>query len=149
MGKLIGIAIKKEKYGNMIHLDTCNVRVESGLEGDFRGAPGKRQVTVLSREGFEAACQEIHSTLPWTTRRANLLVEGIELAHTTGQFLSIGTVLLEITGETEPCHRMDEQCSGLTQALRPDWRGGVCCRVVRGGTISISDEVMLTNQQTT
>lgn len=148
MGKLIGIAIKKEKYGNMIPLETCTVRVESGLEGDYRGNPGKRQVTVLSREGFEAACLEIQTTLPWTTRRANLFIEGIVLAHTTGQLLNIGSVLLEITGETQPCHRMDEQCEGLTKALVPDWRGGVCCRVLRGGTISVSDEVSLINNQT-
>jgi len=149
MGKLIGIAIKKEKYGNMIPLETCTVRVESGLEGDYRGNPGKRQVTVLSREGFEAACIEIQATLPWTTRRANLFIDGIELAHTTGQLLNIGNVLLEITGETQPCHRMDEQCEGLTKALVPDWRGGVCCHVLRGGTISVSDEVSLINNQTT
>jgi len=31
---------------------------------------------------------------------------------------------------------MDETEQGLRMALAPDWRGGVCCRVIRGGTIS-------------
>ena len=45
--------------------------------------------------------------------------------------------------ETDPCSRMDEQHAGLRDALTPDWRGGVCCRVIAGGNVAVGDEVRL------
>jgi len=38
---------------------------------------------------------------------------------------------------------MDEASPGLREALEPDWRGGVCCRVLKGGLIAVGDEVTL------
>jgi MOSC domain-containing protein YiiM len=58
-----------------------------------------------------------------------------------GAKLVIGDLVLEVTQETQPCHLMDEAHFGLRAALKPDWRGGVCCRVVEGGTIRIGDRV--------
>jgi MOSC domain-containing protein YiiM len=43
--------------------------------------------------------------------------------------------------ETDPCPRMDAQHPGLTAALLPEWRAGVCCRVLKGGAIRSGDPV--------
>jgi MOSC domain-containing protein YiiM len=86
---------------------------------------------------------ELDAELPWTTRRANLLVEGIPLAHTEGRRLQIGGLLLEITGECDPCQRMDQAKPGLQDALTPDWRGGVLCRVLEGAEIKVGDAVSM------
>jgi MOSC domain-containing protein YiiM len=53
--------------------------------------------------------------------------------------LHIGEVELQITMETRPCHLMDRAHEGLRAALRPEWRGGVCCVVRRGGAIKLGD----------
>ena len=55
--------------------------VEAGLAGDSKGARFPlRQITVLAREAWEAAAAALGDPdLPWTVRRANLLVEGVEL----------------------------------------------------------------------
>lgn len=119
------------------------VGLVTGLEGDFRGRTRNRQVTVLSREAWAAACAAVGADLPWTTRRANLLVEGLDLEETTGQRLHIGEVVLEITGETRPCTRMEEAHAGLREALTPGWRGGVTCRVVTPGTVRTGATVRL------
>ena len=74
--------------------------------------------------------------MPWTVRRANLLIEGLDLRETTGARLRIGDVVLQVSCETEPCYRMEEAVPGLKAALEPGWRGGVCCRVVKGGAIT-------------
>ncbi len=143
MAALRGIAWREGKRAPMRTPDRAAVLVESGVAADSRGRPGSRQVTVLTSAGWDAACAEVRAELPWHTRRANLLVEGLDLAGTTGQRLRIGKLVLQVTGELEPCSRMDEAHHGLRQALAPDWRGGVTCRVLEGGEIAVGDSVIL------
>jgi MOSC domain-containing protein YiiM len=119
------------------------VSLGTGLDGDFRGAIRGRNVTALSREGWDAASAELGEALPWHTRRANLLIEGIELRDSAAALLRIGTVVLRITGECQPCQRMDEASEGLRRCLTPGWRAGVECSVVTPGTIRVGDTVEL------
>ena len=144
-GQLLGIAVRAKSRGEMTELGSIEISTENGLAGDFRGKPCARQVTVLSIESWKQACKVVEEDLPWTTRRANLLVSGLELKDTAGSILQIGSVQLKVTGETDPCGRMNEYFPCLMQALVPDWRGGVCCRVVTGGQIQIQEEVILRN----
>ncbi len=143
MGALLSIAIRDASRATMKSLDEAAVSRETGVEGDFRGTVPGRQVTVLAREAWESACAEMDTDLAWTTRRANLLVEGMNLVDTTGSKLVIGDVVLEITGETDPCSRMEEALPGLKEALTPEWRGGVMCTVEKEGTIRVGDSVRI------
>ena len=142
-GKLLAIAVRSVSRGAMEELASAEITTDSGVNSDVRGKPGGRQVTVLSLEAWEAACAELNQEIPWTTRRANLLVEGLELADSMGGLIRVGDVVLKITGETEPCRLMEKQVPGLKQALVPDWRGGVCCQVISGGSIQSGDKVLL------
>ena len=124
--------------------DRASVSPATGVAADFRGRPGARQVTVIALDDWTRACADAGADLPWHARRANLLVDGLKLANTQGRRLRIGgEVVLEITGELEPCERMDEAHEGLRQALVPDWRGGPTCRVLPGGSIAAGDPVSL------
>jgi len=144
MINLSGIARKKTSYAPMEELQTATISRESGLTGDFRGRPGKRQITILSYDDWQQACAELRTVLPWTTRRANLLLSGLQFSPAdVGKVLRIGDVRLQITRETDPCQRMEEAHAGLKTALTPSWRGGVCCRVLSGGQISINDIVSI------
>ena len=142
-GRLRGIAIRSAPRAPMETLQSVQITQKSGLEGDCRGTYGPRQITVLSQEAWDQACNDVQTALPWTTRRANLLISGIELQQTTRKILQIGTVRLAITGETDPCQRMDMQHLGLRKALSPAWRGGVTCFVLNEGQIQVGDEVQL------
>ena len=138
---LCGIAFRARSAAPMQCLSTAPVTCQSGVADDARGRPGKRQVTVLSLESWELACAELGVTLPWTQRRANLLVSGMVFGpETVGQLLHFGSLTLEITRETDPCRRMDAACQGLQAALRPDWRGGVCCRVLSDGALEVGQQ---------
>ena len=141
-GKLLGIATRTKSRAPMQEFESIEVSIDRGCVGDFRGSAGARQVTVLSREAWETVCDEIGQSLPWTDRRANLLVEGLELAETESCEIRIGEVRLRITRETDPCGRMVEVASGLREALTPQWRGGVCCRVIQGGHIAVGDAIV-------
>ena len=139
MGQLKGIAIRGASRAAMEEVDFVSVSVEAGLAGDRHGDRASRQVTILSAADWRAACGELGADLPWTARRANLLLDGVDLPRAAGDRVAIGQCLLEITGETGPCGRMDEQRDGLRRALTPDWRGGRTCRVVSGGEIRVGD----------
>lgn len=146
-GKLLGIAVRSKSRAEMQPLSCIEITTDAGCAGDFRGKPGNRQVTMLSREAWESACTDLGRELPWTSRRANLLIEGINLANQTDALITIGDVELQVSGETDPCGRMDEVASGLRKALIPDWRGGVCCRVIKGGSIQVGDGVSISVRQ--
>lgn len=110
-----------------------------GLDGDHAGG-GKRQITILSREAWDAACRTLGRALDPGTRRANVMVSGIDLATAIGATLQLGTVLIELLGETRPCELMDDGGRlGLQAALRPERRGGVFGRILQGGTLQVGD----------
>ena len=139
MGQLKGIARRAAQRAPMEEVDAASVSIQSGISGDYRGEAKGRQVTILASEDWKAACEDVGAELPWTTRRANILVEGLMLPRAVGARVKIGDSVLEVTGETDPCERMDEQHDGLRQALTPSWRGGCTCRVVTGGDIRVGD----------
>lgn len=113
----------------------------TGLLGDARGRKTTRQITVVFAEDWETACAQLGQALPWTLRRANLLVRGVVNPRAAGGRLSIGPAMLAITGETDPCQMMERAQAGLMAALTPDWRGGVTARVLEGGPIRLGDPV--------
>ena len=85
--------------------------------------------------------RELGVELPWHTRRANLLVDGIRLADLIGQCTRVGEVELTINAETKPCGYMDELHPGLKDALSPDCRAGVYGRVTKAGEVKVGDRV--------
>lgn len=147
MAKLAGIARRDSKRAAMESLTQARISCESGVAEDFRGKPGERQVTLLSKRAWEAACRDLGKEPPWTTRRSNLLIDDMDLPRQAGWTISIGDVRLVAHLEIDPCSRMDEQVPGLKAALQPDWRGGIGCRVARGGIVRIGDEVFLSGPE--
>jgi MOSC domain-containing protein YiiM len=144
MGKLIEIATHNEKGADMVICASTRISPEYGVGDDYRGViRDDRQVSVLTLENWNESCKELGKKLHWTTRRANILVGDIELANSTGMILKIGEAFLEITGELKAGRGMDKQIEGLSKVLKPNWRGGVRCKVLQGGVINEGDEVLL------
>lgn len=133
----------------MIEMPSGEVTLELGLVGDARGAKYKtRQITILAAEDWAAALDALtdlagRPALPWTTRRANLLVSGLRLPRARGAILTVGPVRLAVTGQTFPCSRMEAAHPGLLSALAPEWRGGVTCRVLDGGPIALGTKITI------
>lgn len=142
IGVLAGIARRPASRAPMQLVDAADVTTAAGIPGDCKGLKfRKRQVTVLAHEAWLLACADLGADLPWTTRRANLLTKNVILPRARGARLKIGGLLLEVTGQTYPCGRMEEARRGLLKALAPDWRGGLTCTVIEGGTIRLGDTV--------
>lgn len=141
IGKLIGIAKREKVRAPMEELRHTAVSVDRGVAGDARGVVKDRNVTLIFREDWEAACRDHGKALPWITRRANLYVEGLSDFKHVGARIKVGDVVLEVTEENPPCKLMDMQSQGLRAALEPDWRAGVACKVLTPGDISLGDRV--------
>lgn len=148
-GKLGGIARHGRPKGPIETIDHVAITLEGGIQGDYRGVikpggKGRRQVTLIERGDWAAAMAAVGHDLPWYERRANLLVDGLDLPQVPGATIRIGTaVVLLVTRECNPCHRMEALAEGLKAALTPDWRGGVCTRVLAGGRIAVDDEIRI------
>ncbi len=140
MGRLAAIAVAPKKRAPMQEAFAAAIDVRDGLVGDARGRRPGRQVTIVFAGSWSAACAELGRELPWTTRRANPLVEGLD-PPPDGARLRVGAALLEVTEETAPCQIMERAAAGLRRTLAPARRGGVCCRVVEGGPIAVGDAV--------
>ena len=142
MSTIKAIAIRNRSRAAMQSIDSAQISVASGILGDFRGTQKDRQITLLSEPAWQEACQQLAIELPWTMRRANLLVDGVEFDESyVGRKVRIGTVELVVTRETNPCSMMDAQHQGLTAALTSNWRGGICCNVVSPGHINLGDQI--------
>jgi MOSC domain-containing protein YiiM len=112
-----------------------------GLEGNADQG-GRRQVTLIEAEVWDALAREFGHPIDPRARRANLMIRGIGLKETRGRLLSIGPCVIRILGETRPCEIMDEAVPGLRNALSPDWRAGAYGEVLEGGSIALGDAVM-------
>jgi MOSC domain-containing protein YiiM len=140
-GRLEAIWITRRRLGPMDPVPNARLVASRGLEGNANQG-GRRQVTIIEREAWEAMMRELGAPpTPPQARRANLMVSGIALAKTRGRTLRIGTTHLRVVGETKPCERMEETLPGLQAAMFPDWRGGAFAEVLEDGGIAVGDTV--------
>ena len=137
---LRGIAVRGASRAPMQEVQEASVTVTDGIVEDYRGA-GRRQVTFIDAGQWRQVMAELGVDMPWHTRRANLLVDGLDLPGMVGSRLRIGDCLFEIHGETEPCERMDELQAGLRSGLAPEMRGGVWGRVLESGHLRVGQSV--------
>lgn len=111
-----------------------------GIEGNANQG-GRRQVTILSSDAWNRVRDELGVIVEPASRRANLFVEGIALEESRGKILLVGSVKIQIHGETRPCEQMERAHPGLRATLGTDWRGGVYGEVLDDGEIAVGDAV--------
>ncbi len=140
-GRLEAIWIKRARLGPMDPVERARLLADVGLEGNANQG-GRRQVTVLDVEAWEAATAELEAEVDPAARRANLLVRGLDLAESRGRVLVVGACRILVQGETRPCERMDEAHDGLREALSPEWRGGVYGTALDDGEIAVGAPVL-------
>jgi MOSC domain-containing protein YiiM len=139
-GRVERLWVKRAHKGPMDEQTSIELVPGRGVAGSAdRG--GRRQVTLLEREVWDALMQELGSDASPEMRRANVLVSGIDLRKTRGRVLRIGQTRLRIAGEVKPCERMEESVTGLRAAMFPEWRGGAFAEILDGGMVSTGDTV--------
>lgn len=141
-GKVVSIALRTSVKGPMRVVEQAEAQLDAGLVGDVPSR-AHRGVTFISTEQWDEVVGELGVTLPWHTRRANLLVEGLRLAELIGKDIKVGQAQVSVHAETTPCGYMDELHAGLRSAMIPDCRAGVYGRVKQAGRIRVGDRIVV------
>lgn len=140
MAVLHGIWIKRAHRGTMDPAVTATLVAGRGISGNADQG-GMRQVTVIDLERWNELMDRLGASLDTSARRANLIIDSVDLFDSRGKTLRVGGTRLHILGETRPCERMDEALPGLRAAMRERWGGGAFAEVVEGGKIAVGDPV--------
>lgn len=143
LGALRAICLRPGARIPVVRVERAVAVAGQGLDGDH-AVGGRRQVTLLAVEAWRDACAQLGRDLDPALRRANLLVEGVDLTAVIGGTITIGDVVVEVLGETRPCELMDDGGRiGLMAALRPARRGGVFGRIRKGGELRVGAAVQV------
>lgn len=139
-GRLQKIWLKRMKRGPMDAVESARLVAGRGLVGNANQG-GRRQVTIIEAEVWKSLMDQLDADLLPSTRRANLLVQNVDLSGSRGRILRVGACHIRIFGETKPCERMDEALKGLKNAMYDRWRGGAFGEALDDGEIRCGDEV--------
>jgi len=140
-GVLCAIWVKRAKLGPMDPVERAVAVAGRGLLGNADQG-GRRQVTLIDAARWREAEAELGAAVEPSSRRANLMLEGIDLLGRHDAVLRIGDVRIRLRGETRPCERMDQAWPGLRAALSPEWRGGAYGELLDDGEIAVGDLVV-------
>jgi MOSC domain-containing protein YiiM len=141
-GRVEWIGLRRRRGVAMEEMDQVIAIAGRGLAGDrYSGASGKRGVTLIQAEHLAviAALAGQETVAPARLRR-NLVVSGLPLIALKGRRFRIGQVVLEGTASCDPCSRMEAALGpGGYNAMRG--HGGLCARILEGGTLRVGDSV--------
>ena len=143
-GVVAWIGLRPARQQPLLAVSHAELDPADGLLGDHYQSrtTGARQVTLIQAEHIAviAACLGIGQIDPGRLRR-NVVVSGINLHALKGRRFSLGTALLEATGECHPCSRMEQVLgAGGYNAVRGD--GGITARILRAGSVALGDAIM-------
>ena len=141
-GKVEWIGLRPARDEVMVTTDAVEVVTGGGLVGDrYKGGSGKRGITLIQAEHLPviAALAQRADLQPSLLRR-NVVVSGIPLVALKQRRFRIGTAIFEGTEDCDPCSRMEDALGpGGYNAMRG--HGGLCARIVEGGSFRIGDPV--------
>ena len=142
IGKVHWIGLRPARDTAMQEVDSVEAVSGGGLRGDrYSGGSGKRGITLIQAEHLPViAALAGRDVLPALLRR-NVVVAGIPLIALKARQFRIGEVVLEGTDSCDPCSRMETALgAGGYNAMRG--HGGLCARIVSGGSFRVGDEVV-------
>lgn len=141
-GRVEWIGLRPARDEAMTAVERVQATTEGGLDGDrYKGGSGKRGVTLIQAEHLPViAALAQRPDLQAALLRRNVVVSGIPLVALKGRRFRVGDVVLEGTEDCDPCSRMEDALGpGGYNAMRG--HGGLCARIIEGGSFGIGDAV--------
>lgn len=140
-------------------VQTAEAVAQKGLIGDRSHAgisnnkdASKRQVTLIQAEHIAVISALIGKPVDAATLKRNLVVSNINLMAAKSLFkdqpmqLTIGEVILQVTGPCEPCSKTETALGhGGYNAMRG--HGGMTAKIIKSGKIQVGDRITISPMQ--
>ncbi|MBR1658987.1 MAG: MOSC domain-containing protein [Oscillospiraceae bacterium] len=139
MGKVLAVCVSEQKGTPKRNVGSARLIADWGFERDAHAGKWHRQVSLLSHEKIEAF-RARGAAVEDGAFGENLVVSGIDFRS-----LPVGTRFvcrgaeLELTQIGKECHSGCAIYRAMGECIMP--REGVFARVLRGGVISVGDEL--------
>lgn len=143
MDEIVSIHIVRKSKDPAETCDQVVVRKNFGIEEDYRsGKYQTGQITLIEAEVMDMVSNKLGYEIASGASRRQIVVNGVSLNELIGQRLRLGDILVQVEERCKPCDNMEKSIGrGAKEAM--DGRGGVRCRVIRGGILHVSDKVMV------
>ncbi|MBS1259296.1 MAG: hypothetical protein MAG551_02365 [Candidatus Scalindua arabica] len=141
MAEIISIHIVRKQNGPTESCNQVVVRTNFGIEGDYRSGKYQiGQITLVESEIMDTVSRELGYDIPAGASRRQIMVGGITLNDLIGQNLRMGNVLVRVEDKCNPCNNMEKRIGrGAKDAMNN--RGGIRCRIIRGGELRVGDKI--------
>ncbi len=142
VGVVQWIGLRPARDEAMVETDAAEALTARGLRGDrYQGGSGKRGITLIQAEHLPVIAALCGRDVAPALLRRNVVVSGIPLIALKSRQFRIGEVVLQGSGPCDPCSRMETALgAGGYNAMRG--HGGLCARIVSGGSFRIGDQVV-------
>lgn len=140
-GTIMAVCTSDIKGVQKTNVNSCEFKVEWGLDGDSHAGTWHRQVSLLSYDKVKEF-QKLNEgfPIPHGAFGENLVVEGIDFKTLpVGTKFRCGGVLLEMTQIGKECHQGCAIRHAMGDCIMP--REGVFARVLEGGVITVGDAI--------
>lgn len=141
MGKVLAVCISTKKGTQKENVKTAQLMEDFGLQNDAHAGKWHRQVSLLSFpkiEDFRARGAQVD----FGAFGENLVVDEIDFKNLpVGTKLYCNDVVLEMTQIGKECHQGCAIYHQVGDCIMP--REGVFAKVLKGGTISCGDEMIV------
>lgn len=141
MGKILSLNISTEKGMEKTPVETINVIMDYGFEGDAHARNWHRQISLLGIESINSMLKNrTDLELKPGSFAENITTEGIDLfTLPVGTRIVSGEVELEISQIGKKCHDKCNIFHKVGDCVMP--REGIFAKVVRPGTLHQNDEI--------
>lgn len=148
-GRVRRIQIAPEQGDDLEGIESAEAVAGAGLHGDryfeengtFSDREGS-ELTLIELEALDGVARDYGIELEPGVHRRNVTTEGVPLNHLVDRRFRVGEVVCLGTELCEPCSYLERHLEeeGIREALVH--RGGLRCRIVEGGTISVGDRIV-------
>jgi len=115
-------------------VDSIELRIGLGIEGDAHAGSGHREVSLLAVEDIKRM-QVLNESIKIGDFAENITTSGVELHKLPiGTVLTIGECALEVTQIGKECHKGCEVMKQVGECIMP--KRGIFARVIKEGVVS-------------
>ena len=139
MGKIEAICLSMARGTQKTPRQSVRVVADWGLDGDAHAGHWHRQVSLLGQADIDAFRRR-GADVQYGDFGENLVIYGIDIGTLPGgTLLESGDVLLETTQIGKACHNHCAIYQTVGDCIMP--RKGIFARVLKGGTLTVGDEI--------